>query len=64
MTEPTLNRKSLVLNLGGGVFGDMGEFCATIYKPGKFRFNQYRQPTFTFSGNAECWRKLGVDFQD
>nr|WP_316929136.1 iron-containing alcohol dehydrogenase [Nitritalea halalkaliphila] len=34
MTEQQLDRQSLLLNIGGGVTGDMGGFCAATYKRG------------------------------
>jgi len=34
MTEAVLDRQALLLNLGGGVIGDMGGFCASVYKRG------------------------------
>lgn len=61
MTELALDRKALVLNLGGGVLGDMGGFCASIYKRG-IRF--INMPTTLLSQvDASLGGKLGVDFQ-
>ncbi|MBU1820357.1 MAG: iron-containing alcohol dehydrogenase, partial [Bacteroidetes bacterium] len=34
MTRAELDRHALVLNIGGGVIGDMGGFCAAVYKRG------------------------------
>ena len=34
LTDLSFDRKSLIVNLGGGVIGDMGGFCATTYKRG------------------------------
>ena len=34
MTDHELDRHSLVIDLGGGVIGDMGGFCASTYKRG------------------------------
>jgi 3-dehydroquinate synthase len=34
MTDAELDRHSLVVNIGGGVIGDMGGFCASTYKRG------------------------------
>ena len=34
MTDEELDRHALVVNIGGGVIGDMGGFCAAVYKRG------------------------------
>jgi 3-dehydroquinate synthase len=61
MTGAALDRKALVLNLGGGVLGDMGGFCASIYKRG-IRFINI--PTTLLSQvDASVGGKLGVDFE-
>lgn len=61
MTEEALDRKALMLNLGGGVIGDMGGFCASIYKRG-IRF--INCPTTLLSQvDASVGGKLGVDFK-
>lgn len=61
MTEAQLDRKALFLNLGGGVIGDMGGFCASIYKRG-IRF--INLPTTLLSQvDASVGGKLGVDFE-
>jgi 3-dehydroquinate synthase len=60
MTEASFDRHSLVINLGGGVIGDMGGFCASTYKRG-IRFIQV--PTTLLSQvDASVGGKLGVDF--
>jgi 3-dehydroquinate synthase len=60
MTDAQLDRKALFLNLGGGVVGDMGGFCASIYKRG-IRF--INLPTTLLSQvDASVGGKLGVDF--
>lgn len=61
MTEAALDRKALMLNLGGGVITDMGGFCASLYKRG-IRF--INMPTTLLSQvDASVGGKLGVDFQ-
>lgn len=61
MTEEALDRKALMINLGGGVIGDMGGFCASIYKRG-IRF--INCPTTLLSQvDASVGGKLGVDFK-
>jgi len=54
------DRHSLVINLGGGVIGDMGGFCASTFMRG-MRFIQI--PTTLLSQvDASVGSKLGVDF--
>jgi 3-dehydroquinate synthase len=61
MTAAALDRKSLMLNLGGGVITDMGGFCASLYKRG-IRFINI--PTTLLSQvDASVGGKLGIDFQ-
>jgi len=61
MFEAQLDRRALVLNLGGGVVGDMGGFCAATYKRG-VGFVQI--PTTLLSAtDASVGGKLGIDFQ-
>ncbi len=56
-----LDRKSLVINLGGGVVGDMGGFCAATYKRG---IDFLQIPTTLLSAtDASVGGKLGIDFQ-
>ncbi|MDX2196395.1 MAG: 3-dehydroquinate synthase [Cytophagales bacterium] len=60
MTEAEMDRHALVINLGGGVIGDMGGFCAATYKRGiKF----ITIPTTLLSMvDASVGGKLGIDF--
>ncbi|MDH3246069.1 MAG: 3-dehydroquinate synthase [Saprospiraceae bacterium] len=54
------DRHSLLINLGGGVIGDMGGFCASVYMRG-IPFIQV--PTTLLSQvDASVGSKLGVDF--
>ncbi|WP_143960047.1 3-dehydroquinate synthase [Litoribacter populi] len=60
MTENDFDRKSLIINLGGGVTGDMGGFCASTFKRG-MRFINI--PTTLLSQvDASVGGKLGIDF--
>ncbi|AGA76418.1 3-dehydroquinate synthase [Echinicola vietnamensis] len=60
MTDCGFDRKSLIINLGGGVTGDMGGFCASTYKRGVKFINI---PTTLLSQvDASVGGKLGVDF--
>ncbi|HPG07579.1 MAG TPA: 3-dehydroquinate synthase [Saprospiraceae bacterium] len=55
------DRKSLIINLGGGVIGDMGGFCAGTFKRG-IPFIQI--PTTLLSQvDASVGGKLGIDFK-
>lgn len=60
MTKSGLDRKSLMINLGGGVIGDMGGFCASVFKRGIEFINL---PTTLLSQvDASIGGKLGIDF--
>jgi 3-dehydroquinate synthase len=60
MTELALDRKALLVNLGGGVIGDMGGFCASTYKRG---IDFIQIPTTLLSMvDASVGGKLGIDF--
>ncbi len=61
MTEAQLDRHALMINLGGGVIGDMGGFCAATYKRG---IDFIQIPTTLLSQvDASVGGKLGIDFQ-
>ena len=60
MTEAQLDRHALMINLGGGVIGDMGGFCAATYKRG---IDFIQIPTTLLSQvDASVGGKLGIDF--
>ncbi len=60
LTNHAFDRKSLFINLGGGVIGDMGGFCASTYKRGIDFLNI---PTTLLSQvDASVGGKLGIDF--
>ena len=60
MTDMELDRKALLVNLGGGVIGDMGGFCASTYKRG---IDFIQIPTTLLSMvDASVGGKLGIDF--
>lgn len=61
MTDAKLDRRALLINLGGGVIGDMGGFCAATYKRG-IDFLQI-PTTLLAQVDASVGGKLGVDFQ-
>jgi 3-dehydroquinate synthase len=61
MMSAKIDRDSLLINLGGGVIGDMGGFCASTFKRG-LRFIQV--PTTLLSQvDASVGGKLGIDYQ-
>jgi 3-dehydroquinate synthase len=60
MTTLELDRKAVVINIGGGVIGDMGGFCAATYKRG---IDFIQIPTTLLSQvDASVGGKLGIDF--
>ncbi|MEO9871719.1 3-dehydroquinate synthase [Ekhidna sp.] len=60
LTHFGFTRKSLLINLGGGVIGDMGGFCAATFKRGISFINV---PTTLLSQvDASIGGKLGIDF--
>lgn len=61
MFDARLDRKALVINLGGGVIGDMGGFCAATFKRG-VDFIQI-PTTLLAMTDAAIGGKLGIDFQ-
>ena len=60
LTKNSFDRDSLLINLGGGVIGDMGGFCASTYKRG---IDFIHIPTSLLAMvDASVGGKLGVDF--
>lgn len=60
LTRVNFDRHAVVLNLGGGVIGDMGGFCAATYKRG-IAFVQI-PTTLLAQVDASVGGKLGIDF--
>lgn len=61
MLQSHADRKSVVVNLGGGVIGDMGGFVAACYKRG---IGFIQLPTTVLSQvDSSIGGKLGVDFR-
>ena len=60
LTDAAFDRKALLVNLGGGVIGDMGGFCAATYKRGIDFINI--PTTLLAQVDASIGGKLGVDF--
>jgi 3-dehydroquinate synthase len=61
LTRKNADRKALLLNLGGGVVGDLGGFCASAYKRG-IAFIQV--PTSLLAMvDASLGGKTGIDFE-
>jgi 3-dehydroquinate synthase len=61
LTVQELDRKALLINIGGGVIGDMGGFCAATYKRG---IDFIQVPTTLLSMvDASVGGKLGIDFE-
>ncbi|MEQ8240877.1 MAG: 3-dehydroquinate synthase, partial [Cyclobacteriaceae bacterium] len=60
LTNAGFSRKSILVNLGGGVIGDMGGFCASTFKRG-IRFINI-PTTLLAAVDANIGGKLGIDF--
>lgn len=60
MTDLNLDRWSVLVNLGGGVIGDMGGFCAAVFKRGIY-FVQV-PTTLLAQVDASIGGKTGIDF--
>ncbi|SFG41298.1 3-dehydroquinate synthase [Pontibacter chinhatensis] len=60
MTELHLDRWAVLVNLGGGVIGDMGGFCAAVFKRGIY-FVQV-PTTLLAQVDASVGGKTGIDF--
>jgi len=61
LTSQAFDRKSLLINLGGGVIGDMGGFCAATFKRGIEFINI--PTTLLAQVDASIGGKLGIDFR-
>ena len=60
MMDAAVDRQALVINLGGGVVGDMGGFCAATFKRG---LDFIQVPTTLLAQvDASIGGKLGIDF--
>lgn len=60
LTKHNFDRNSLLINLGGGVIGDMGGFCASTYKRG-IDFIQI-PTTLLAMVDSSVGGKVGIDF--
>lgn len=61
LTKNNASRKSLLINLGGGIISDMGGFAASCFKRGMEFVNI--PTTVLASVDASIGGKLGIDFQ-
>lgn len=60
LLEMNIHRNGLLINLGGGVVGDMGGFCASVWNRG-ISFLQI-PTTLLAMVDASCGGKTGIDF--
>ena len=61
MIDLQVDRNAVMINLGGGVIGDMGGFCASTYKRG---IDFIQIPTTLLSQvDSSIGGKLGIDFK-
>lgn len=62
LMQKQADRSSVLINLGGGVIGDMGGFCASTFKRG---IDFIQVPTTLLAQvDASVGGKLGIDFAD
>ena len=62
LTNHAFDRNSILINLGGGVIGDIGGFCASTYKRG---INFINIPTTLLAmADASIGGKLAIDFKN
>ncbi|MDX1666634.1 MAG: iron-containing alcohol dehydrogenase, partial [Saprospiraceae bacterium] len=60
LLDKNIDRSALMINLGGGVIGDMGGFCAATFKRG---IDFVQVPTTLLAQvDASIGGKLGIDF--
>lgn len=62
LLDKKATRKALLINLGGGVIGDMGAFCAASFKRGIYFINI--PTTLLAMVDASSGGKTGVDFMN
>jgi len=62
LTEYNADRRSLLINLGGGIIGDLGGFCASTFKRGISFINI--PSTLMAQVDASIGGKLGINFDN
>ena len=60
-TSHNFDKNSVLINLGGGLIGDLGGFCASTYK--KEELISYKIPTSLLAMIDAYRRKTGVNFK-
>ncbi|HYG16811.1 MAG TPA: 3-dehydroquinate synthase [Bacteroidia bacterium] len=61
LIEKQANRKSVLINVGGGMIGDIGGFCAAVFQRGIYFVNV--PTTLLAMVDAGVGGKLGVDYK-